>query len=79
VPGQPPACKVNTGPAGPVQRPKLAARSEPALEPGSPLPLLSVPRAVSGKLASATHVSTVPVVVSLRVTRPALAWTAPPG
>jgi hypothetical protein len=53
---------------------KLTADSDPAWEPGSPLPLLTLPLVVDR-----THVSRVPVVVSLILTRPDVACTPPPG
>src|SRR5215831_12311583 len=50
------------------------ADREPAREPGSPLPVLSVPLA-----DEAMHLRKVPVVVSVTVNWPDDAWMSPPG
>src|SRR5579871_6584347 len=61
-------------PSGPVQWVKVNADIEPAPEPESPLPVLSVPLAVME-----LHVVLVPVLVSVKGAFVAFAVTAPPG
>jgi hypothetical protein len=57
-----------------VQWVKVTAETEPAPEPDSPLPLFSVPLAVTDE-----QVKVDPVVVSLKLAFPAVAVNAPPG
>src|SRR5690349_24691835 len=74
VQGKPLLATVKVRPSGPVQLLNDRLVIEPRFDPAIPLPDFRVPEELDD-----AHVSTLPVLVSLRVVVPALAVMAPPG